>query len=109
MTDVKVTTQDGFIVEVSLCGHAGYGEEGEDIVCAGVSTLVNTTLLGLLQVACVNVKYDVNDAEAKVGFVLPKDLTVAQAHDAQVILRTMLGGLQSLYSEYSDFINLEVI
>jgi len=33
----------GFIVE----GHAGYAPAGEDIVCAGVSALVQTAVAGL--------------------------------------------------------------
>lgn len=33
----------GFLVE----GHSGYAEKGKDIVCAGVSTIVQATLLYL--------------------------------------------------------------
>ena len=36
----------GFIVE----GHADYAEEGSDIVCAAVSALTQTALLGIMPV-----------------------------------------------------------
>ena len=47
MTDITITRKDNSIVEVSASGHTGYGVSGEDIVCAGVSTLIQSALLGL--------------------------------------------------------------
>ena len=59
MTDVKITKKDGSIVGVVCDGHTGYGVEGEDIVCAALSSIVQTALLGLLTVVGVNVRYKV--------------------------------------------------
>lgn len=109
MTDIKITRKNNSIVEVTASGHTGYGESGEDIVCAGVSTLIQSALLGLLQVAKINVSYKVNEEKGSLSIVLPQRLTAEERHDADVILNTMLCGLQDFYTEYSDFINLEVI
>ena len=109
MTDVKITRKDNHIVEVVASGHTGYGESGEDIVCAGVSTLIQSALLGLLQVAGINVKFTVDEANGALRFTLPNGLTSDERHDADVILNTMLVGLNDFYTEYSDYINLEVI
>ena len=109
MTDVTVTRKNNHIVSVVASGHTGYGESGEDIVCAGISTLIQSALLGLLQVAQINVKYTVNEQEGSLKFTLPESLTEMERHDADVILNTMLCGLQDFYTEYSDYINLEVI
>ncbi len=108
MTDVIITSKNNSIVQVSASGHTGYAQSGEDIVCAGVSTLLQTALLGLLQVAKINVKYSVNEQEGSLRFTLADDLTAQERHDADVILNTMLCGLRDFYTEYSDFINLEV-
>lgn len=109
MTDITVTRKNNSIVDVTAIGHTGYADSGEDIVCAGVSTLLQSALLGLLQVAQINVKYRVNEEQGSLRFTLPDNLTASERHDADVILNTMLCGLQDLYTEYSDFINLEVI
>ena len=109
MTDIKITRKHDSIVEVTASGHTGFGESGEDIVCAGVSTLIQTALLGLLQVAQINVKYTVNEEQGSLRFTLPERLSADERHDADVILNTMLAGLKDFYTEYSDFINLEVI
>ena len=109
MTDVKVTRKQNSIVEVVAEGHTGYGEQGEDIVCAGISTLLQSALLGLLQVVKINVKFTVNEETGSLKFTLPQNLTTQERHDADIVLNTMLCGLQDFYTEYSDFINLEVI
>ncbi|MDE7455049.1 MAG: ribosomal-processing cysteine protease Prp [Clostridia bacterium] len=108
MTDITITKKGNSIVEVEASGHTGYGEAGEDIVCAGISTLLQSSLLGLLQVAKVNVKYTVDVETGKLKFTLPQNMTETEQHDCDVILNTLLCGLQDFYTEYSDFINLEV-
>ena len=109
MTDITVKRKDNSIVEVSASGHTGYGEAGEDIVCAGVSTLIQSALLGLLQVVGINVKYTVDEEQGSLRFTLPNNLTREERHDADIVLNTMLAGLTDFYGEYSDYINLEVI
>lgn len=106
MTDITITKKNGSIVEVECVGHTGFGEEGEDILCAGLSTVVQSTLLGLLQVAGINVKY--STGEGSLRFTLPANLSSSQRHDADVLLNTMLLAIDDFYTEYSDYINLEV-
>ena len=109
MTDITVYRKDNSIVEVSASGHTGYGEQGEDVVCAGVSTLIQSALLGLLQVVGINVKYTVDEEQGSLRFTLPNNLTREERHDADIVLNTVLAGLMDFYGEYSDYINLEVI
>ncbi len=109
MTDITITKKGNSIVDVVCSGHTGYGEQGEDIVCAGVSTLTQTALLGLLQVVAINVKFTVDEQTGYLRFTLPQNLTKEERHDADIVLNTMLCGLMDLYEQYSDYINLEVI
>ncbi|ETJ43451.1 hypothetical protein Q604_UNBC02553G0001, partial [human gut metagenome] len=39
------------VIGCHLSGHAGYDEHGFDIVCAAVSALTATAMLGLTQIA----------------------------------------------------------
>lgn len=109
MTDITVKKKNGFIVEVEAQGHSGYGEAGEDIVCAAVSTLLQSALLGLLQVVGINVKYSVDEEKGSLRFTLPKEISQEERHDADIVLNTMVCGIKDIYTEYSDYINLEVI
>jgi len=108
MTDVKVTKKDGSIITVVCDGHTGYGVEGEDIVCAALSSVVQTALLGLLTIAKVNVGYKVNEAQGYLEITIPQGLNKSERHDCDVILNTMLCGVSDLREGFSDFINLEV-
>lgn len=42
---IRVKTETG---KIEIEGHAGYGKNGEDIVCAGISALSTGVLLGQL-------------------------------------------------------------
>lgn len=108
MTIVKIKKQGNYIISVESIGHTGYAAEGEDIVCAALSSIIQTALLGLLSVAAVNVKFDRDDEDGYLKFELPEIMLAEQAHDANVILTTMYMGIADLVESYSDYIKLEV-
>lgn len=109
MTSVLITkNQDGDIVELTCDGHTGYGVAGEDIVCAALSSIVQTAVLGLFSVAEVNLDFKRDEKKGYLSFKLPKNITGEQNEKAQVILKTLLLGISDLYEGYSDFIELEV-
>lgn len=43
MTEISIKHQDD-VYEMDIKGHAGYGENGTDIVCAAISTLTYTLI-----------------------------------------------------------------
>ena len=108
MTTVRFSRRDGKFVAVSCEGHTDYGEHGSDIVCAALSSVVQTAVLGLLQVAGIAVDYKINEDAGALSAKLPDKLSERQAHDADVILKTAFLGVSDLYEQFSDFINLEV-
>jgi len=108
MTIVKVKRENRRIISVSCTGHTGASVQGEDVVCAALSSVVQTALLGLFQVAGINCKNTRDDEEGILIFKLPPDLTEKQRHDADVILETMLCGVSDLAEGFSKFIRLEV-
>lgn len=109
MTIVRVKRIDNKIVSVECDGHTGYGEEGEDIVCSALSSIVQTAILGLLQVAKINVNYEIQDSNGYLKITLPNELTIEERHDADIILETMFLGVYDLNQGFSDFVELEVI
>lgn len=108
MTEIVFTRRKGRITRVECDGHTGYGCEGEDIVCAALSSIVQTAVLGVLSVAGVNAHYKVDDKRGYLLMELPSSISEEQDHDAQVILQTLLLGVGDLYESYSDYVSLEV-
>jgi uncharacterized protein YsxB (DUF464 family) len=84
-------------------GHAGYEQAGRDIVCAGVSALAQTALLGLEEFLPNHFQWKIYQN----GYIechLEDGLSGQPFHDAQVILVTMLRGLESIKQQYEDYI-----
>ena len=107
MTNIKVVKKNGKIHSLTCQGHTGYGEEGEDIVCSALSSIIQTALLGLLRVVGINVTYEIQDQNGYLYFSLPEVMTKEEEHDADVILTTMWLGVMDLHEGFSDFIELE--
>ena len=108
MTHVTVFKKNNEITEVVCDGHTFYGEKGEDIVCAALSSVVQTAALGLMTVAGVNIDLERDDERGYLRMTLPDNLTETERMKASVILDTMLMGVSDLYEGFSDFIELEV-
>ena len=68
MTKVRIQKHNGSIVSVECDGHTGYGVEGEDIVCSALSSIVQTAALGLMQVAGIDLDYEVRDEDGYLKF-----------------------------------------
>ena len=92
-----------------LAGHAGYGEEGFDIVCAAVSALVINTVNSVEaftedETSCVS-----DEEKGMIQFRF-KD---RPSRDASLLLDSMILGLQGIedsgeYEPYIDIIFKEV-
>jgi len=44
MITIQISNKNNNINKICILGHAGYADYGKDIVCAGVSTVVTTTV-----------------------------------------------------------------
>ena len=108
MTKVSIFRRDNKIFEVECDGHTNYGEKGEDIVCASLSSIVQTAVLGLLMIAELELEMKRDDELGYLKFTLPEKLDDKQDIQASAILDTMLCGISDLYESFSDYIELEV-
>lgn len=108
MTVVKVERNFGHIVAIEASGHTGFGMEGEDIVCAALSSIIQTAVLGLMSVAGLKIELERNDEDGYLKAQLPENISETDRHNADIILETMLLGIADIYESYSDFIKLEV-
>lgn len=101
MITVKLFKSNGRVVKVCSSGHSGIAARGNDVLCAAVSTLIQTAYLAL------------NDIFGDVGYVrrdgyfefdVPDG---SAAHDADVVIRAMQIGLDDLSSGYPQNLKLE--
>ena len=83
---------------MEISGHAEYAEYGKDIVCAGISALVETAILGLENVACL--KPEVVKKTGYVSILLPDDVPMDKLQKAAVILETIYLGFEDISKSY---------
>lgn len=61
MIKVTVNFNDKQIDSILISGHAGYGKNGKDIVCAAVSSITITTVNAILKIDSKALDYVQND------------------------------------------------
>ena len=91
------------IVKYYVNGHANAAQHGEDIVCASISILAQTTLLALHELLSIEILYDMRDGW--LSCELPS-LTKDLREKANLILNTMLIGIKGTQGMYSNYIDL---
>lgn len=99
MIRVAVQRQSGQVIGFQLSGHADAGEHGQDLVCAAVSAITQTAILGLTDVMKLKVAYSV-EQDGEAICILPKDMQEDEKSGAALIIETMLAGLRSVQLAY---------
>ena len=99
MIEISLHCRGTYLTGFDISGHAGYSEEGSDIVCAAVSALAQTALLGLMEYLPRDVQYDMDDGLMRVMITKPCDAS-------QHILHTLELGLKEIARQYDEYVTL---
>ena len=102
MTEITVD-KTGNEHRLLLKGHAGYGAAGQDIVCAGISTIAYTWINELQILEERGMAYDVEcdaaDGELKICFSGEKE-------ELLTAYETIITGLLMLEENYPDYLSV---
>ena len=110
MTKIKIyRNSHALIVGFELSGHTGYGEAGQDVLCASLSAIAQSVALGLKDVLNIDIEIVRKDNDGYMLVELPKDIDSKLLEKAQVLLDTMLISFEDLVDGYSHYISMEVI
>lgn len=87
---ITVTRYDGGL---SIDGHAKFAEPGKDIVCAAVSTLVQTLVFSITEITTDEIQYDIQP-----GWVDIKHGTLSEG--AQLLMKSFFVGIRLIADAY---------
>lgn len=104
MTVITVLKKHGRLVGFEAKGHSGYAEAGEDIVCAAVSAVMQTAVIGITDLVKCPAAFEMQDGE--LYLMLDRSVEDPEWQQAELILGTMRLGLRSIQQEYSDYLKL---
>lgn len=99
MISVKTTKENGFYKKVAILGHAMYADYGKDIVCSAASSIVTTTVNGILSLDKEALTYKV-DKKGLIINICKQDKIV------DTLICNMISLLKELEENYKD--NIEI-
>ena len=93
MIIIEIIKIDGKIKKIKVTGHAGIAHKGQDIVCAGVSAIVQTAIIGLGEYLKADFDCKQSEGNLEVKLNKPDEYT-------ETILMTMYYGLSEIEKIY---------
>ena len=114
MTTIVFYRNDGIFYGFEEQGHTGYGEEGDDILCAALSSMT-MFLINTVEVAYdARVDYEIDDGTTTIRVQSRAALPQFEGDDAKryAVSGIFLGyyrQLSDMLEEYGDYLDVKVI
>ena len=106
MTTVRFYTADGCIKAVEVSGHAGYADEGNDIVCAAISSTLDLTSCMLEDILGLEIKVKADSESGYIKLSLPEIKDGQSKCQAQNAMSALMVYYVNLGVRYPDFIEV---
>ncbi|NLG81724.1 MAG: ribosomal-processing cysteine protease Prp [Bacilli bacterium] len=103
MTKVTIKKKDDLITDIEIKGHALSGPYNQDLVCAGISSIVFGTCNALAELS----SYD----EDQIGFIdgLIRIPNISEDSETQLICQVMIVQLKTIEQSYPQYIEIAYI
>lgn len=99
----------GQITSFEITGHAGFGEEGEDIICAAASSLAYSALNSIDKLADFQPIVEINEVEGGYLYAeMLQDISQEQNQTAQILLEGLIIGFQTIEEDYSNYLKVQI-
>ena len=105
MVKVIIKFKNNNINSFEFRGHANSAEYGQDIVCASVSGISQTILLGLIDILDDNIKYKIESGY--LYFIIPNNIDVDILGKVNVLTNTLMLGKENIKKNYSEYIYIK--
>jgi len=107
MTTITFRSENGRITGFDSQGHSGYAEEGEDIVCAGITSAIRLVEATINDVLGLAASVKVREEDAFISLRLPGGLGQTAESTCQALLTGLMLYFTELHDEFPD--NIEVL
>ena len=106
MINILVIKKNQTVKTIEATGHSGYAEEGQDIVCSAISTLMQTLANGLTEFVKADVKVVVDEQTPHLSVTLC-EVNQDKIKFAQMLMQTTILSLKEIANGYSKFIKIK--
>ncbi len=102
MTEVRVFSRNGVVDSISACGHTDFADPGNDIVCAGVSTVFRMLAVGMSRLLDEAECLEIDETKAFMRVSIP-----ASVHNqAASLVEAALIVLREFEAQYSKYVHI---
>ena len=109
MTKIKFFKNKDVYTGFECSGHTGYAEFGKDILCASISSMTQSVVLGVIKVLKISAKVTHNDDKGYIKLEMPENLKNDLISKSQILFETLKVGVEDLLEGYDKYIKMEVI
>lgn len=102
MTTAEFHTEGRRITGFTVRGHSGYAPEGEDIVCAAVTSAVRLVECAVNDVLGLEAAVKVKEKDASISLKLPGGLGQTNESTCQTLLTALMVYCVQLHEEYPE-------
>ena len=106
MTTIKFRTENSRITGFDASGHSGFAREGEDIVCAAITSALRLVECTVNDVMGLAASVKVSEKDAHIAFRLPGGLSAGAESTCQALLTGLMVYLTDLHEEYPQFVEV---
>ena len=106
MTEVTFHSEGSRISGFEVKGHSGYAHEGEDIVCAAVTSAVRLVDCAINDVLGLEAAVKVREKDASITLKLPAKLGQTAESTCQTVLTALMVHFVQLSEEYPENISV---
>ena len=106
MTTVTFFTEGSRITGFEVKGHSGYAPEGEDIVCAAVTSAVRLAECAVNDVLGLEAAVKVREKDASLSLKRPASLGQTNESTCQTLLAALMVHFVQLAEEYPENISV---
>nr|WP_296267633.1 ribosomal-processing cysteine protease Prp [uncultured Merdimonas sp.] len=85
---------------ITVSGHAGFAEAGKDIVCAGVTALIQTMIKSISDLTEDKIEYEISPGRADIHY---GDLSEA----GKLLVDSFFIGVCAIANEFPDHVQIE--
>ena len=106
MTTVSFYSEGSRLTGLEMKGHSGYAPQGEDIVCAALTSAVRMAECAVNDVLGLEASVKVRDKDAYLSLKLPKALEAGSESTCQTLLAALMVHCVQLAEEYPENITV---
>ena len=106
MTTVTFYSEGSRVTGFEVRGHSGYAPEGEDIVCAAVTSAVRLVECAVNDVLGLEASVKVKEQDASISLKLPNGLGQTNESTCQTLLVALMVHFVQMAEEYRENITV---